>query len=729
MPELKVTPQHLEHDAYLYIRQSTPRQVLENTESTQRQYALRDRALALGWPLERIHVLDCDLGKSGSQSAGRDGFQKLVSEVALGKAGLVMGLEVSRLARNSADWHRLIELCSLAGALILDEDGIYDPANFNDRLLLGLKGTMSEAELHFLKARMRGGMINKARRGELEMRPPVGLVYRDDSVLILDPDAEVQAAIRLVFETFDRTGSAMQTVKLFHEQGLRFPRRIRTGVSKGELHWVRAAHPRILQVLHNPRYAGAFVYGRVRTHRLPDGKHSTTKVPRSEWQFVIPEVHAGYITWEQFESNQKRLAENALGFGGARKAGPVREGPALVQGRLICGVCGERMSVHYNIVHGQPVPTYVCQEASVRSGEKVCQRVPGAVVDQAISDLLLELMEPMTLEVALAVQQEVEARITETDALRRKHVERAQYEAELARRRYMKVDPDNRLVADSLEAEWNNKLRILGETQAEYEQQIHKQRLLIDSQTRRQLISLAAEFPRIWNDPSVEHRERKRILRLLIEDVTLINAEMIQVHVRLRGGATRTFRLAKPLPIAQIRKTKPEVVAEIDALLHRYCDREVAEVLNRQGRRTWQNEPFNLKKIAHIRQAFHLKCRYDRLRARGLLTAKEMSVRHGVTTTTINAWAREGRLRKHPYDNAWRCLYEPLEEHAIVKGHGGRRPIQPTDIHRCTRETRCSMKRTPCGRDRRPGRATRPRHSERAGRGTADSKPDRRCRA
>ena len=233
MPELKVTQQHLEHDAYLYIRQSTPRQVLENTESTQRQYALRDRAVALGWPLERIHVLDCDLGKSGSQSAGRDGFQKLVSEVALGKAGLVMGLEVSRLARNSADWHRLIELCSLAGALILDEDGIYDPANFNDRLLLGLKGTMSEAELHFLKARMRGGVINKARRGELEMRPPVGLVYRDDGVLILDPDAEIQGAMRLVFETFDRTGSAMQTAKLFHEQGLRFPRRIRKGVPHG----------------------------------------------------------------------------------------------------------------------------------------------------------------------------------------------------------------------------------------------------------------------------------------------------------------------------------------------------------------------------------------------------------------------------------------------------------------------------------------------------------------
>lgn len=414
MPDFKVTSQHLGRDAYLYIRQSTPRQVLENTESTQRQYGLRDRAVALGWPFDRIHVLDNDLGKSGSQSAGRDGFQKLVSEVALGKAGLVMGLEVSRLARNSADWHRLIELCSLGCALILDEDGIYDPANFNDRLLLGLKGTMSEAELHFLKARMRGGVINKARSGELEMRPPVGLIYRDDGVLILDPDTEVQAAIQVVFETFERTGSAMQTVKQFHEQGLRFPRRIRKGADNGELHWVDAAHSRIIQILHNPRYAGAFVYGRVRSRLLPDGKHQTTKVPQSDWQFVMPGVHAGYITWDQFEVNQKRLAENALGFGGNRKAGPVREGPALLQGRVLCGICGERMGVHYNSAYQQVTPTYVCQEASVRRAEKVCQRVPGSVVDLAISSLLLELMQPITLEVALAVQQELEGRISAT---------------------------------------------------------------------------------------------------------------------------------------------------------------------------------------------------------------------------------------------------------------------------------------------------------------------------
>jgi DNA invertase Pin-like site-specific DNA recombinase len=678
MPNLKVTQKHLEHDAYLYIRQSTPRQVLENTESTQRQYALRDRAVSLGWPLERIHVLDCDLGKSGAQSAGRDGFQKLVSEVALGKAGLVMGLEVSRLARNSADWHRLLELCSLAGALILDEDGIYDPANFNDRLLLGLKGTMSEAELHFLKARMRGGVLNKARRGELEIPPPVGLVYRDDGVLILDPDVEIQAAMRLVFETFERTGTAMQTAKLICEQGIRFPRRIRKGLNKGELHWVRAEHSRILQVLHNPRYAGAFVYGRVRTRLLPDGKHSTTKVPRSEWQFVIPDVYVGYVTWAQFEENQKRLADNALGFGAARKGGPAREGPALLQGRVLCGICGERMSIHYSMAYQQVVPTYVCQEASVRRAEKVCQSVPGRTVDQAISNLLLDLMQPMTLQVAIAVQQEVEARVTETDTLRRKHVERAQYEAELARRRFMKVDPDNRLVADTLEAEWNNKLRSLAEAQEQYEQQTQKQRMLIDSQTKEQLLSLAADFPRIWNDPSVEPRERKRILRLLVEDVTLINGEMIQVHVRLRGGATRSLVVAKPLPIAQIRKTKADVVAEIDRLLDRYCDREVAEVLNRQGKRTWQNEPFNLKKIAHIRQAFKLKCRYGRLRARGLLTATEMSSRHGVTITTINAWGRDGLLKKHRYDNVRRCLYEPLDPNAILKGQGGRQAKQPT---------------------------------------------------
>src|SRR5215472_5764472 len=332
MPELKVTNTHLERAAYLYIRQSTPRQVLETIESTQRQYALRERAVALGWPGERIQVIDCDLGKTGSQAAGRDGFQQLVSEVALGKAGMIMGLEVSRLARNCADWHRLMELCENAGTLILDADGLYDPALFNDKLLLGLKGELSQAELHFLKARMRGGMLNRARRGELEMRPPIGLVYLSDGSIGIDPDREVQSAVRLVFDTFERTGSAMQTVRYFHEEGLRFPRRMGAGAQKGELLWGQADHSRIVQILHNPRYAGAFVYGRTRTRRKPDGKSVSLKVPREEWQFLIRDVHPGYISWDRFEANQKRLAENRLAFGTVRRLGAGAGGTGFIAG-------------------------------------------------------------------------------------------------------------------------------------------------------------------------------------------------------------------------------------------------------------------------------------------------------------------------------------------------------------------------------------------------------------
>ena len=522
MPDLKVTADHLKRDAYLYVRQSTLRQVAENGESTLRQYALRERAIAAGWPTERVHVIDCDLGKSGSSATGRGGFQELVSEVALGKAGIVMGLEVSRLARNSADWHRLIELCAITTTLILDEDGIYDPASFNDRLLLGLKGTMSEAELHILKARMRGGQLNKARRGELEMAPPVGLVYRPDGKIDLDPDAQVQGALRLVFETFERTGSAMRTVRHFREQGILFPRRLRTGLGKGELKWAPPQHGRILQVLHNPRYAGAFVYGRTRTRRLPDGGTSVIRIPKSEWQFVMPGMHPGYIDWERFEANQRRLGDNARAFGGDRRSGPPREGPALLQGRVLCGVCGERMGVRYSRANGQTVPVYVCEETLVRRGEKACQTVPGKVVDQAVGALLIELMTPMTLGVTLAVQRELEARSGEADALRRQHLERMRYDAELARRRYMQVDPDNRLVASSLEADWNEKMRNHADAVADSERRGKERAVSLDAERQRRILELAEQFPRVWQDPRIDMSERKRILRLLVDDVTLV---------------------------------------------------------------------------------------------------------------------------------------------------------------------------------------------------------------
>jgi DNA invertase Pin-like site-specific DNA recombinase len=341
----KVTAGHLERIAYLYVRQSTLRQVLENTESTQRQYALRQRAIALGWPAERIVVIDTDQGQSGASAADREGFQRLVAEVGMGRAGIVLGLEVSRLARNNADWHRLLEICGMSGTLILDEDGLYDPGDFNDRLLLGLKGTMSEAELHFIRARLRGGQLSKARRGELRMALPVGLVYDPAGNVALDPDAGVQQALRHLFESFQRTGSARAVVQTFTREGLLFPVRVRTGAHKGELAWMPLRHWRVLRTLHNPRYAGAFVYGRRRARKRPDGKITNETLPREQWMTLIPEAHHGYLSWEQFEINQRLLATNARAHGTDRAAGPAREGPALLQGLAICGRCGKRMTV------------------------------------------------------------------------------------------------------------------------------------------------------------------------------------------------------------------------------------------------------------------------------------------------------------------------------------------------------------------------------------------------
>ena len=380
----KVGREHLQRVAFLYVRQSTPRQVLENVESTKRQYALRDRAVALGWPMERIHVIDNDQGRTGAQAQGREGFQRLVSEVAMGHAGIVMGLEVSRLARNNADWHRLIELCAMTTCLILDEEAVYDPAQFNDRLLLGLKGTMSEAELHIIKARLRGGILNKARRGELEMRLPIGLVYRADGKIDLDADRQIQSTLRLVFATFEREGSAMKALKLLRAQGILFPRRLHSGAQKGDVVWGQLLHSRLLQILHNPRCAGAFVFGRTRSRPRPEGGTSHRKLPREDWQIVLPDVHSGYLSWEQYEANQQRLSHNACGYGFERKAGAAREGCALLQGRVICGKCGNRMSVRYEQQVEGLVPIYTCHKEGIENGQPLCQSVPGKAVDPAI---------------------------------------------------------------------------------------------------------------------------------------------------------------------------------------------------------------------------------------------------------------------------------------------------------------------------------------------------------
>jgi DNA invertase Pin-like site-specific DNA recombinase len=677
----KVTPEHLRRDAFLYVRQSSLRQVLENTESTKRQYALRDRAVALGWPIERIHVIDSDLGVSGAHAQDRDGFQRLVSEVANAHAGIVLGLEVSRLARNNADWHRLLELAALTQTLILDEDGVYDPAHFNDRLLLGLKGAMSEAELHVLKARLQGGIRNKAQRGELELPLPIGLAYHPDGSVVLDPDQSISSAIQLLFDTFRHTASATATVKRFRREGWLFPRRVRHGIGKGDLHWGPLDHCRVVAILHNPRYAGAFAYGRSRQVYRVGRKHNAVKVKREDWPVLIRDAHPGYIGWDEFERNQATLRQNVAAFAHASRGSVPREGVALLQGRVICGVCGTRMRVRYQQVGGKLGPYYVCTENSVRRADRSCQSIRGNAIDAAISGLLLDRVAPAAIEVALAVEDEIAGRIAQATAQRALQLTRARYAAELARRRYLCVDPANRLVADALEAGWNEALRELDSLQQQHDRQQQADQQLLSDESRARIRQLAEDFPRVWHDERVAPLERKRMVALLIEDVTLVKAERIAVHVRFRGGRTTSLEIDKPKPMSLIRKTLPEVVSKIDELLEACTDRQVAQHLNALGYTNWRGQTFTHKKVIFVRNAYHLKSRFERLRERGMLTANELAAQLGVCTASIYHWGRDGILREHRYGNQHRCLYEPVGEAVLVKGKGGRyKPTPPTFI-------------------------------------------------
>ncbi|MCK6434082.1 MAG: recombinase family protein [Aquabacterium sp.] len=671
---MKVGADHLRRDAFLYVRQSSLRQVFENTESTKRQYALRDRAAALGWPIERIHVIDSDLGLSGAQAAGRDGFQQLVTEVAMGHAGIVLGLEVSRLARNNADWHRLLELAALSHTLICDEDGVYDPAHFNDRLLLGLKGTMSEAELHVLKSRLQGGILNKARRGELEIALPVGLVYGPTGRVCLDPDRQIQDTVRLLFNTFRETGSACAVLRRMRAQHILFPRRIARGIGKGEVLWGELDHSRVLEVLHNPRYAGAFVYGRRRTSYNANLKQVQLQLKRENWQVLIRDAHPGYISWDEFERNELTLQRNAVGFStGLRGAAP-REGIALLQGRVLCGRCGSRMRVRYDARDGQRRPYYCCNEGTVRRAEsRNCQWVQGTEIDAEIGALVLQMVAPTAIDVALAVQQEIAQRVEQAAALRAAQLQRCRYEAELARRRYVKVDPDNRLVADALEAEWNERLRQLDAMQREHERQQQADQTLLDEPSRQRVVDLAHDFPRVWNDPRTSVMQRKKMLALMIEDVTLISgAAQVAIHIRWRGGKTQSFTVDKPRPIALVRKTLPHVVQLIDELLESCTDRQVAKRLNELGHHNWRGDPFTLKKVTLVRATYGLKSRFQRLRERGMLTSGELARRFGVCPTTVNHLGRQGVLKRHTYDGDHRYLYEPPGDVSLVKGAGSR---------------------------------------------------------
>ena len=539
---------------------------------------------------------------------------------------------------------------------------------------------MSEAELHLLKARLRGGLLNRAKRGELKIALPVGLVYDPLDRVVLDPDAQVQHTLQTLFATFTRTGSAIATVKHFRAQGLSFPRRPRNGPRKGELHWQPLTHARVLDVLHNPRYAGAFAFGRHQTRRLPDGRTEVRRIARDQWTVLLIDSHPGYISWDTYETNHRRLAENAQAYGRDRRRSPPREGPALLQGLAVCGVCGCRMTVRYVTRREGRVPYYMCQREGINTASAKCQAIPGADLDQAVGMLLVELVTPVTMEIALRVQDELEARADEAATWRNQQVQRAREEADLARVRYMRTDPNHRMVADVLEAEWNAKLRALDQAQRELERRCADENPTLAQHQRDRIVTLATDFPRLWNDPATPDRERKRMARLLIEDVTLTRGETIAVGIRLRGGALRQMTVPLRLCAWARYRTPDKALVEMNELLDHHPEAEVAAILNDHGHRTGYGGVFHTQRVQSLCRSNGLKSHYERLRARGLLNIEEIAKQLGISTATVKVWRRRGLLRGQVYNCRNERLYEmPSSLPIKFKHKSGRKrlPIGP----------------------------------------------------
>lgn len=673
----KITPDHLRRNAYLYLRQSTMKQVLENQESTRRQYSLRDRAIALGWQPNRIIVIDSDQGQSAASKEAREGFKRLTSEVSMGHCGIVIGLEVSRLARNSTDWHRLMEICVLTNTLILDEDGIYDPRQINDRLLLGLKGAISEFELHMIHSRLWGGKLAKARRGELHCELPIGFVYTPLGEVEFSPDQQVRQTIDMFFSTFRKVGSAMGVVRHFNNNGLKFPNYVRSGVHKGETVWKALDYSRAKYVLKNPRYAGAYFYGRTRKRKFANangnngnngnnGSERNSNVDRSQWYSLIKNKHAGYISWEEYEENLRTLFGNSNKSyqGGQTGAGAVREGTALLQGLVICGICGRKMEVHYHYRNGERVPDYLCPRGK-KFGKRCCQSVAGSGVDRAIGQLLISSVTPLALEVAINVEKELRSQVEETDRIRRQGVERARYEADQARQRYMSVDPQYRLVAATLEAEWNDKLRELDQEQQEYERQCQKERRIFRSEGIENVKALASDFPRLWKDERISARDRKRMVRLLIQDVALKKEEKenkhsysISVKVRFRGGMIKTLNVPGPKKVWQKQKTSEKIVSQIDRLLNHHVQSEVADILNKSGLLSLRGRPFTAAIIYNIQRQYRLKSRYERLRENNLLTLEEISAKMQISKVAVKKLEKSNMIKSYNCTDKRKKLYE-----------------------------------------------------------------------
>jgi DNA invertase Pin-like site-specific DNA recombinase len=633
----KVTGAHLQRLAVIYVRQSTLAQVRFHRESTERQYALADEAARLGWERDRIVVVDSDLGLSGRDAQKREGFKELVGRVCCGEVGAIFGLEVSRLARSSADLQRLLELSALTDTLIVDADGIYDLHDFNDRLLLGLKGTMSEAELHILAGRLQGAKRAAAERGELRFPLPVGYVHDEDGNTIIDPDQEVQAAIADLFSAFERTGSAYGVVGAFKDR--RFPKRAYGGAWAGELRWGRLTHPRVLGVLSNPCYAGTYVFGRYRSRRLvrPDGTITTkvTELPRAEWPIVIQEHHPGYISWDQYLANEQRRRGNDT-RGGQR---PPREGAALCQGIMRCGSCGGSISTRYQRESGYYECTHSRADHTATPG---CRSVKTTVIDELIARRVLEAVAPGEIALALAAAEEVMDRRSRSTRAVELRVERATYEAARAERAFHACEPENRLVARSLETRWEQKLRELAEAEAELAEQTRP----APDPSPEQIEQLARDLPKLWAAETTSDKDRKRLLRALIADITIISqpeGRELRVGIRWRSGASEEHAVQRPLTRQEVIRTPADAIELTRRLAGEHTNAQIAEQLNAAGLQTGTGGAFAAGHVQWIR--WRHKIPYPASLAHdGECTVSQIAQRLGVSDATIYDWITTGKL-------------------------------------------------------------------------------------
>ncbi len=645
---VKLGPSHLRRQAFIYVRQSTQAQLERNTESTERQYALVGRALELGFGREQVVVIDEDLGVSGSGSVERQGFARLAAEVGLGHAGLVLGLEASRLARNNVDWYRLLDLCGVTDTVIGDADGLYHPGSFNDRLLLGLKGTMSEAELHTLRARLQGGIRNKAKRGELRRGLPVGLVWGEaDGEVGLHPDEAIRGAIAVIFERFAELGSARQVWLWLRREAVQFPLQ---RFPDGEVRWVCPSYHQVHSVLTNPVYAGAYAYGKTRRERYVD-EHGTPRtrirhLPRQEWEVLIWAHHPGFIDRDTFEANQARIASNTRPRS-HEPGGAVREGTALLQGIAVCGRCARKLKVHYQGRRGHQSPAYHCPGSVLVEGRgQWCLRVGGTQIDQAVADALLTALTPAGVKAALAAAESLEQDHDTALEQWRLQVERAQYEAQRAERRYRQVEPEHRLVSRGLERDWEQKLAALQGAEAELKLREHKRPTSLTAAERAQLLSLGADLGQVWAAPTTSDRDRKQLLRCLIEEVILdVNREerRATVTVRWQGGALTELAVALPRHQPAIR-TDEDTIALLERLAAHYNDATIAGILNRQGRRSATGERFTQIIVGGLRRYRNIPAHKPAAEPPDgeLLPIAKAAEALGLAPSTLHRWIHDG---------------------------------------------------------------------------------------